>query len=63
MARSLGGPRKSPFGVFVGLLVILIFSALAYRAYRQRQNSNALAIHTANGIDEAMQAGVLNESL
>ena len=37
-----------------GLVVLLACSGLAYRAYRQHQGEKALAIETANGIDEAM---------
>jgi len=38
----------------VALLLILIVCALSYRAIRQHESSSALAIHSPNGIDEAM---------
>ena len=37
----------------LGLLAVLILSALSYRAIRQHQNALALAIHTPNGVEEA----------
>jgi pimeloyl-ACP methyl ester carboxylesterase len=38
----------------LGLAVALVGSGLVYRAWRQHQADKALAIRTANGIDEAM---------
>ena len=43
----------------LGLLLILIVCAISYRAIRQHQNSAALAIHSPNGIDEAMFVPIL----
>ena len=36
------------------LLGLLVGGALGYRAHRQHQNSEALAIRTPNGIDRSM---------
>lgn len=38
----------------VTVIFVLVVAGLSYRAYRQRQNANASAIRTPNGIDEAM---------
>src|SRR5712671_3970115 len=38
----------------VGLVAVIVGGVLAYRAYRQHQNVEALAIHTAHGIDESL---------
>jgi pimeloyl-ACP methyl ester carboxylesterase len=38
----------------IALLGLLIAGGLAYRAYRQHQNSDVLPIRAANGIEEAM---------
>jgi len=38
----------------LGLILILVAGAASYRAIRQHQNATAMAIHTPNGIDEAM---------
>lgn len=38
----------------VVFLATLVGAALAFRAYRQHQAAQAIAIHTANGIDEGM---------
>jgi pimeloyl-ACP methyl ester carboxylesterase len=41
---------------FAGILLLIgagVSGALGYRAYRQHQNGEALAIHTPSGIDEA----------
>lgn len=54
MARKLWRIAKISLLSFLGLIVILIVCGLSYRAIRQHQNSAALAIHTPNGIDEAM---------
>jgi pimeloyl-ACP methyl ester carboxylesterase len=54
MARTLWRIAQIALLSLLGLIVVLILGALFYRAYRQHQNSAALAIHTANGIDEAM---------
>ena len=42
----------------IALAVVILGSALGYRAYRQRENSNALAIHNPNGIQEALYADI-----
>jgi pimeloyl-ACP methyl ester carboxylesterase len=54
MALKIGQVIKICLLGLLGLLVILIVCALSYRAYRQHQNSVSIAIHTPNGIDEAM---------
>jgi pimeloyl-ACP methyl ester carboxylesterase len=54
MARKLWRVAKISLLSVFGLLIILILCALSYRAIRQHQYSAALAIHTPNGIDEAM---------
>src|ERR1700723_1335589 len=54
MARKLWRVAKISLLSLLGLLVFLILAALSYRAYRQHQNSASLAIHSPNGIDEAM---------
>jgi hypothetical protein len=38
----------------VGLIVLIVGAGLGYRAFRQHQNEEALAIHTSRGIDESM---------
>jgi pimeloyl-ACP methyl ester carboxylesterase len=58
MARKLWRIAKISLLGFLGLIVILIVCGLSYRAIRQHQNSAALAIHTPNGIDEAMFVAV-----
>jgi pimeloyl-ACP methyl ester carboxylesterase len=40
------------------LIVVLAIAGLGYRAWRQHQVAEALAIHTPNGIDEAMYVRV-----
>jgi len=37
----------------LGIAVLLVAAALGYRAWRQYENAQALAIHTPNGIEEA----------
>jgi pimeloyl-ACP methyl ester carboxylesterase len=54
MVRKLWRMVKISLLSLLGLLVVLVLSALSYRAIRQHQNAAALAIHTPNGIDEAM---------
>lgn len=54
MARKIWRVIKISLLCLLGLLAILIVCAVSYRAYRQHQNSTVLAIHTPNGIDEAM---------
>jgi pimeloyl-ACP methyl ester carboxylesterase len=54
MARKIWRVIKISLLGLLGLLVILIVGAFSYRAYRQHQNATVLAIHTPNGIDEAM---------
>jgi pimeloyl-ACP methyl ester carboxylesterase len=54
MARKLWRIAKISLLSLLGLLVTLIICALSYRAIRQQQSSTALAVHTPNGIDEAM---------
>ena len=54
MARKLWRIAKISLLSLLGFLVILIVCAVSYRTYRQHQNSAALAIHTPNGINEAM---------
>jgi pimeloyl-ACP methyl ester carboxylesterase len=54
MARKLWRIAKISLLSFLGLLTILILCALPYRAIRQHQYSTTLAIHTPNGIDEAL---------
>ena len=54
MARKIWRAIEISLFGLLGLLLILIVCAISYRAYRQHQNSVALAIHTPNGVDEAM---------
>jgi pimeloyl-ACP methyl ester carboxylesterase len=54
MARKIWRVIKISLLGFIGLLAFLIVCALSYRAIRQHENSAALAIHTPNGISEAM---------
>ena len=54
MARKLWRVAKISLLSLLGLLVFLILGALSYRAYHQHQNSASIAIHSPNGIDEAM---------
>jgi hypothetical protein len=54
MARKLWRIAKISLLSLLGFLVTIIICALSYRAIRQHQNSTALAVHTPNGIDEAM---------
>jgi pimeloyl-ACP methyl ester carboxylesterase len=54
MARKLWRVIKISLLSLLGLLLVLIACGISYRAYRQHQNAAALAIHTPNGIDEAM---------
>jgi pimeloyl-ACP methyl ester carboxylesterase len=54
MARKIWQVIRITLSGLLGLLLILIVCAISYRAIRQHQNSAALAIHTPNGIDEAM---------
>ena len=54
MGRKRWRIAKIALLTLLGLLVTLIICALFYRAIRQHQSSTALAIHTPNGIDEAM---------
>lgn len=54
MARKIWRVLKISSLILLGLVVILILGAISYRAYRQHQNSTALAIHAPNGVDEAM---------
>jgi pimeloyl-ACP methyl ester carboxylesterase len=42
----------------VVLLGLALGAGLGYRAYRQHQNGEALAIHTPNGIDEGLYADI-----
>jgi pimeloyl-ACP methyl ester carboxylesterase len=58
MARKIWRVIKISLLGLVGLLLILIVCAISYRAIRQHENSEALAIHTPNGIDEAMFVAV-----
>jgi len=39
--------------VVVAALIITVVAALLYRAWRQHENAETLAIHTPNGIEEA----------
>jgi pimeloyl-ACP methyl ester carboxylesterase len=54
MARKIWRVIKIFLLALFGLLLILIVGIFSYRAIRQHQSSAALAIHTPNGIDEAM---------
>jgi pimeloyl-ACP methyl ester carboxylesterase len=54
MARRLWRVIKISLSGLLGLFLILIICAISYRAIRQHQNTAALAIHTPNGVDEAM---------
>jgi pimeloyl-ACP methyl ester carboxylesterase len=54
MARNLWRVIKFCLWGLLALLGILVVCAVSYRALRQHQNSAALAIHTPNGVDEAM---------
>jgi pimeloyl-ACP methyl ester carboxylesterase len=54
MLRKLWRVTKIILLSLLGLILILVIGALSYRAIRQHQNATALAIHTPNGIDEAM---------
>jgi pimeloyl-ACP methyl ester carboxylesterase len=54
VARKLWRMIKLCLWGLLGLLGVLIVCAVSYRAIRQHQNSVALAIHTPNGVDEAM---------
>jgi hypothetical protein len=54
MTRKIWRVIKIALLGLLALLAILIVCAISYRAYHQQQNSAALAIHTLNGIDEAM---------
>jgi hypothetical protein len=54
MTRKLWRVVKISGLSFLSLLSIVILCALSYRAIRQHQYSTTLAIHTPNGIDEAM---------
>ena len=58
MAGRLWRVAKISLLSLVGLLLVLIVCASSYRAFRQHQNSAALAVHTSNGIDEAMFVAV-----
>ncbi len=58
LARKLWRIAKISLLSFLGLIVVLIVCGLSYRAIRQHQNSAALAVHTPNGIDEAMFVAV-----
>ena len=39
-------------GALVVLLLVAVIAALGYRAWRQHENAQALAITTPNGVDE-----------
>ena len=54
MAKKVGKIAARLFLIVLVLLVVLACSGLAYRGYRHHQGDKALAIGTANGIDEAM---------
>ena len=54
MLRKIWRVTKIVLLSLVGLFLVLIVAGLSYRVYRQHQNATALAIHTPNGIDEAM---------
>jgi pimeloyl-ACP methyl ester carboxylesterase len=54
LARKLLKIALRSLLMVIGLVVVLACSGLAYRAYRQHEGEKALAIATANGIDEAM---------
>jgi pimeloyl-ACP methyl ester carboxylesterase len=54
MARKLWRVVKITLLSIFGLFVFLILTAVSFRAYRQHRNATALAIHTPNGINEAM---------
>jgi pimeloyl-ACP methyl ester carboxylesterase len=54
MPRKIWQVMKFSLLGLLGLFLILIVCALSYRAIRQHRNSATLAIHTPNGIDEAM---------
>jgi pimeloyl-ACP methyl ester carboxylesterase len=54
MAHKIWRVLKISLVGVLGLLFILVVCAFSYRAYRQHQNAAALAIHTPNGIDEAL---------
>ena len=62
MARKIWRVIKISLLGFIGLLAFLIVCALSYRAIRQHENSAALAIHTPNGISEAMFAASISGS-
>jgi pimeloyl-ACP methyl ester carboxylesterase len=54
MARKIWRVIKISLLSLLGLLLVLIVCGISYRAYRQHQNSMALAIRTPSGIDESM---------
>jgi pimeloyl-ACP methyl ester carboxylesterase len=54
MARKIWRAVKMCLLGLLGLLLILIVCAVSYRALRQNHNAASLAIHTPNGVDEAM---------
>jgi pimeloyl-ACP methyl ester carboxylesterase len=54
MLRKVWRVTKIILLSLVGLILILVISAVSYRAIRQHQNATALAIRAPNGIDEAM---------
>jgi pimeloyl-ACP methyl ester carboxylesterase len=58
MAGKLWRVTKISLASLLALVFVLIVCAFSYRAIRQHQNSAALAIHTPNGIDEAMFVAV-----
>jgi pimeloyl-ACP methyl ester carboxylesterase len=54
MAQRLWRVMRISLLSLLGLFAMVIITALFFRAYRQHQNAVSLAIHTPNGIDEAM---------
>ena len=54
MLRKVWSVTKIILLGLVGLILVFIVGALSYRAIRQHQNATTLAIHTPNGVDEAM---------
>ena len=54
MSKLLWKARKITLLSVVGLLLTVLGAVLGYRAYLQRVNAQAIAIHTPNGIDEGM---------
>jgi pimeloyl-ACP methyl ester carboxylesterase len=54
MRRSIWKITRIALVSIIVIALVVVAGALGYRAYRQHQNRTALAIHTPNGIQEAM---------